>query len=70
MDQEPISNLPDLPPSNSAFWDNANKSVAQYEHKKCEHYFKRDTQTITCIKCGIGYLDYSHSIKIENGTIM
>ena len=54
MDQRSKNNLPDLPPSNSKFWEGAEKHQIQLMKKEHKHFFKLIEREIIC-ECGAGY---------------
>ena len=52
-----MSELPELPPSKSSFWDNAEKFATEDTMpKKCEHFFERKGFAVECKKCHIGFM--------------
>lgn len=66
-----VARLPDLPKSNSKFWDKAEKYQVHLQRKpKCEHYFEyKNAREIACKSCPVGYY-LSGRERLKDGKIL
>ena len=62
--------LPDLPKSNTRFWDKADKFQRDVSTlPTCEHYFEVRGKEIVCRNCNIGYIRDGR-VKVKKGKLV
>lgn len=65
MESRSGKKLPNLPKSESEFWD-GEVNLKEIKPDTCDHYFEFFDREIKCVRCGIGYY-VSASDDIKDG---